>query len=310
VQEKAFSSYGEKLGMPVYEWKDPSMPKKALIVAVHGLTFYGHAFDETATKLASQGYQVYAYDLRGFGRWQTEKSKFPSDCKPHYDQGVEDGCKLIELLHKENPNSKIICLGESLGANMALILATKQADALSGIILSGLAIKQTWHPQPVWLKSGFNCIFFPKKPFDLEPYSKRYLSSDPAVIQTYLNDPQIFRQLTYVELIKALVLNARGIEQADKIPPTVRILVLSGGQDHVFKPKQLTWFAQKAGKERTTIKILPNKGHLLLELQPLDPKIADTMEDWLDNIIQPNKLAQPTGVTQPVSIVSQSNPGS
>jgi alpha-beta hydrolase superfamily lysophospholipase len=288
VQKNIFSVYGEKLGIPVYEWKDDSVSPKALIVAIHGLTFYGSAFDGTATQLASQGYTVYAYDLRGFGRWHQEKDKFPSDEKPHYDQGVEDGRKLISLLHEQNPDLKIFCLGESLGANMSLLLAAQQPQIISGIMLSGLAVKQAWYPRARWVKDGFNTIVFPNRPFNLAPYSKLYLASNPTVTQIYLNDPKIFRQLTAEQLIKALVLNARAVKQADKIPPSVQILALTGAKDTVFKPKHLSWFAQKVGPDRTTIKVLPNKGHLLLELQPYDPEIIDTMDKWLSKNVQPN----------------------
>src|SRR5579872_341480 len=56
---------GQKLGVPVYAWQDKTVSDKALIVAFHGMTFYGLAFNDMATYLASQGYPVYAFDFHG-----------------------------------------------------------------------------------------------------------------------------------------------------------------------------------------------------------------------------------------------------
>jgi alpha-beta hydrolase superfamily lysophospholipase len=275
--------------MPIYEWKDETVPTKGLIVAIHGLTFYGSAFDDTAAHLSKQGYTVVAPDLRGFGRWRTEKEKFPSDEKTHYEQVIEDLKKLVEALHKDNPDLKIFCLGESLGANLSLFLMAAEPQVLSGAILTGLAVKQTFYPEPRWISDGLRCIFFPKKPFNLEPYSKRFLASDPAVTQRYLNDPQIFRQLNYVDLIKSIVTDRRAIKVVPQIPQSQKILIIAGDKDQSFKPSVLPEFVKTLGAERATLKVIPEKGHLILELQELDPRIAEAMDSWLGSQTQATK---------------------
>jgi alpha-beta hydrolase superfamily lysophospholipase len=282
VQRYEDTEPGTKLGLPIYEWKDNDVCQRGLIVAITGMTFYGPAFDSFSMHSAAEGFPVYTCDLRGFGRWQQAAEKYPNDRKVHYDQSVADLHNLIAYLHETNPNQKIFCVGESIGANLAIRLAAENAN-VDGIILVGLSVKQEWHPQPRWVTDFFKGILYPSKPFDLEPYTRRYMTEDPQIAERYLNDPNIYRQLTWPDLIKAVITNQRAIKMASNMPPQMPILILSGGQDKIFKPKYLREFAAKVGANRTSIKILPNRGHLLMELQPLDPEVASAVDTWLTN---------------------------
>src|SRR5262249_42993749 len=75
------SDVGKQLNLPIYEWVDTAKKRKGIIVAVHGLTLYAYAWDKLASRLASQGYIVFALDQRGFGRWRTESGQFNGDNK-------------------------------------------------------------------------------------------------------------------------------------------------------------------------------------------------------------------------------------
>src|SRR5262249_38656116 len=46
----------------------PAMDEKAVVVALHGMADYAHAFALPAPWFAEHGFTVYAYDQRGFGR--------------------------------------------------------------------------------------------------------------------------------------------------------------------------------------------------------------------------------------------------
>src|SRR5690348_14499547 len=53
--------------LPLQVWAPAEAPRAA-IVALHGFNDYANAFDFAGTQLAHDGYAVYAYDQRGFGR--------------------------------------------------------------------------------------------------------------------------------------------------------------------------------------------------------------------------------------------------
>src|SRR5579883_464190 len=122
------NSVGRKLNLPVCCWSNPEVPQKGVIVAVHGLTFYAAAFDDVATHFADRGYTFYAADLRGFGRWKDEASKFNGDKLIHFTQSQEDLLHVLAAVKEENPTGKLFCFGESLGANYALWVASKSPN--------------------------------------------------------------------------------------------------------------------------------------------------------------------------------------
>ena len=283
---------GQKLGLPVYVWQDKTVNDKALIVAFHGMTFYGLAFNDMATYLASEGYPVYAFDFRGFGRWRQEDTKYPNDGKVHFTASLDDAQHLIESLRETYPDKKIFCLGESLGSNLILSLASHQPQLVDGAILSGLGVKRIIHFQPRCIVDVIFSLMNPHRIVDLKPYIKPYLASDPTVIYTYIHDPQIHRQVSCAELIKTAVTNRRSIKDIGLIPPGMPILIIAGQNDRIYKTTALPAFIQKLGSQSTTLKVIPGKGHLLIELQPVDLAVADTINPWLEKEAPPDKILQ------------------
>jgi alpha-beta hydrolase superfamily lysophospholipase len=224
VERKDLIPLGEQLGFPVYEWKDNSVPTKALIIGFHGMTFYGLALDDAATHFAAQGYPFYSFDFRGFGEWRDKNPKYKNDGKAHFSQSVEDGKRLVKALHAEYP--------------------------------------------------------------DLKPYIKNNLATSKEVTQIYLNDPQIHNKLSSVELFKAMITNKRSVQQSELIPEDVPLLIISGEKDRIFKIRSVEDFAEVVGPEQATCKVMPGRGHLLLELHPMDTDLANTIDTWLGDQIQ------------------------
>lgn len=284
---------GQKLGLPVYEWRDDALNNKAIIVAFHGMTFYGLAFNDMATYLASEGYPVYAFDFRGFGRWQQKSTKYPNDGQVHFSASIDDAEHLIQALRESYSNKKIFCLGESLGSNMILSILSHQPQLVDGAILSGLGVKRIIHPQPRIIVDILFSLIKPSRLVDLKPYIKPYLASDPTVTYTYMHDPQIHRQLSCAELIKAAVTNKRSIKDINLIPSTMPILIIAGEKDRIYKTTALPAFIKTMGSQCTTLSILPGKGHLLLELQPVNLAVADTINPWLQKESQVSEAMQP-----------------
>jgi alpha-beta hydrolase superfamily lysophospholipase len=287
VERKDLIPLGEELGFPVYEWRDDSVPTKAIIVGFHGMTFYGLALNDTASHLAAQGYPVYSFDFRGFGCWRQENEKYKNDDgKVHLSQSMEDGKKLINALHAQYPNCKIYCIGESLGSNLIVWALSQETLPIDGAILCGLGIKNTLHPHPKWLWDFVLGISGPNRPLNLRPYIKTCLASSPEVTKIYLNDPVIHNKLSSKELFKAMVTNKKSVEKFELIPEDVPLLVVSGDHDRIFNKRSLQKFVQAVGPDQATLKLLPGRGHLLLELHPMDSDVASTIDTWLDNQIQ------------------------
>ena len=277
-----YPAIGNKLNVPIYIWKDPSVPVKGIIVAVHGLTFYASAFDDFARHMASEGYIFYAQDMRGFGRWKTEAKNFKGDNKVHFSQTKEDLLRLTDDLKRENPNTKIYALGESLGANFAIWLASSKPDLVDGVIVSGPCYKRWLHPRARWTKDFITGLMRPTKELNLEPYINPYLSNDRQLTASCLRDPLIMRRMSPVDLFKTNITNGETLKYVANLPPTMPMLIIAGERDAVFKPNSIPDLVSQMGcAKETSLNILKGKGHLLLEHQTVDPSIAKLIDHWL-----------------------------
>jgi acylglycerol lipase len=274
------SELGKELNLPIYEWIDTSVPTRAVVVAVHGMTFYAHSYDNVARYFAAKGYPFYAADMRGFGRWTKESAKFNGDDKIHFTASEEDLVKIVQTLKSKNPDTNIICMGESLGANIALWLISEHPDLVSASILSAPGVKTCIHPRFRWAPDLVRGLAHPKSPMNLEPYITPYLAEDKSIAESCLKDPQMKRSLSPVELVKAHITNTRCLKQVNQIPPNMPILVMAGKKDQVFKTGKLVEFVKTMGSKKVTMQVFPEKGHLLIEHQPLDPQITKVIDDW------------------------------
>lgn len=276
------SELGKQLNLPIYEWVDNDVPKKGVIVAVHGMTFYAQSFDNIAKYLASRGYRFIAADMRGFGRWKDEGETFGGDTKVHFSESENDLVKIIQKVRADDPDANIICMGESLGANIALWFLSVHPELVDAGLLSAPGVKPHIHPRWRWVSDLVTGLRHPKSPMHLEPYITPYLAEDPSIAASCLKDPRMTRALSPVELVKAHVTNSRCLKQAQQIPNGMPVLVLAGQKDRIYQTKALVSYLKDLNTKHISLKVFPDKGHLLLEHQELDPNIAKLIGNWLD----------------------------
>lgn len=276
------ASLGKELKLPIYYWNDESVKRKGVILAVHGVTLHARRFDSVAMKLAADGYSVYALDLRGYGRWRKENEKFNGDNKIHYTQSQGDIVEVLTALKKMYSDIPVYMMGESLGANLSVWVASTHPDLVDGVILSSPCVKRIVRLNGRVIVDSTKAFFRPYKPFGLEAHIKPYLSEDPRVTEEYLKDPDIDLDLSPADLIKSVKTNTLAIAHTKKIPEDMPILMLAGEQDKIYKAKAIPKFAKAIPSREQTIYMFENKGHLLLEHNFVEPDVFARMENWLD----------------------------
>ena len=124
-------------GLPLKSWL-PDGDVKAVVLAVHGINDYSHAFAMPAKIWAQDGIATYAYDQRGFGaapprgRWV---GTYLLDA---------DVATVSRLLREKYPNVPLYLLGESMGGAVAITAATGWGGAerpdIDGMILVAPAV--------------------------------------------------------------------------------------------------------------------------------------------------------------------------
>ena len=99
-------------------WNSPN-PAKIIVVCIHGLGLCARAYKPLADQLSVAGIDGYGVNVRGFGpdREQSERAKL--NCITT----VDDVCTLLQQVHKNYPDHKVILLGESMGGALAIRIA-------------------------------------------------------------------------------------------------------------------------------------------------------------------------------------------
>ena len=301
------TSEGKELNLPIYSWANSAVPTKAIIFAIHGVTLHSGNFDETARHLASEGYPVYAMDMRGFGRWQSEAKTFSGDDGIHYTQTEQDLEVVLKKLRSEYPDKKTYVLGESIGANLALWLAAKEPEALDGIILSSPCIKACFHPMPRMVVDFFRGCMHPNTRHQTRPYIAHFISDDKRVTEAYFADPLVMHQMSPAEMFKSLKTNTRTLLTVKDIPQQLPILIVAGQKDQIYHAAAIPLFAEQLGSENKTIVIEPNKGHILLETKFVEPRILTVIDNWLAKTV-PQSQAQPEKISSVGQTSAEASP--
>ncbi|MBX9669489.1 MAG: lysophospholipase [Candidatus Obscuribacterales bacterium] len=279
---------GNELKIPVHAWvnSDQSATPKGIVVAIHGLVFTGAAYDSFARYLSDSGYLVYAQDLRGFGAWKSEDGKFGTDRAIHFTQSKDDLTALLKYLRAHHPGIPIYCLGESIGANYALWEAQTHPELMDGAILCSISYKVDVHPRAIWPLTFVQGLAHPKSPLNLKPYLKPILSEDRQLTEKCLSIPETCTAMSPEDLIKAAVTNRRTVQHIDQIPESMPILVVAGKKDKIQKTRTLAHMVSRMGSKNTQLVVLPDRGHLLVEHQPVNDKVSTVLTSWLEEQVQ------------------------
>jgi alpha-beta hydrolase superfamily lysophospholipase len=255
---------------------------KGIVVAIQALIFDGLSWNQFARHLNEKGYTVYAQDFRGYGDWLTDSTEFGGDQAFHFGQSKDDLTNILKALRQKYPDQKIYCLGESLGANMAIWEASTDPKLMDGAIVCGLTNKnRPLRPHPHWAITLVKGLNDRKRPMDIKPYMN-VLTEDKSITSAMLNDGQTLTAISPTDLIKANITNKNALKEVENIPPAMPILVIAGAQDKVQKTDSLTEIIKRIGSQHKELVVLPGKGHLLLEHRAVDPEIAQLIDGWLE----------------------------
>jgi len=135
---------GARLGLSA--WRAKGEPW-AVIIGLHGMNDYGHAFHLAAPWWAEQGVTTLAYDQRGFGR-SPGRRVWAGD-----DLMMEDLRTVVGLARRDYPGALIAVVGESMGGALAAeAFASDRPPAADRLVLLSPAV-WGWRDQPLPYKT-------------------------------------------------------------------------------------------------------------------------------------------------------------
>lgn len=271
------SLVGKRLHVPVYEWSNPNHPRRVVILALHGFMLHGGKFDNLARHLADQGAIVFAPDLRGFGRRYVETDKWPDGNQIDHNKSKQDALSLLRELRSEYPVLPIICLGESMGANLSLSVAAERPDLVDGLILSSpCIIKSKTFLRLRLIRDALVSIISPRHQINLTPYAEKFVSEES------LNDPLVRRKAGVWEIWRTLRGLKTNLNKASQLDSKIQVLVLRGSDDKLCRYDAVKHLTTRLASSCKILRNITNRGHLLLE-DPASVKESEgPIEDWLN----------------------------
>lgn len=309
VREQDNPPLSKELGIPMYMWDDGTDSPKAIIVAFHGLTFHGKVYEELGKRLAQDGYLVVAPEMRGYGRWyyctetggahtkacghittkttisRTANSKnldSPGSCKrSNYKQSLRDFTVLLKRLRQDYPGVMLYCIGESLGADMAVRLASTNGQLVDGLILASPAIKKQGVLRPSLISESAKLMFNPTREISVRPYLANCLSEDKRIVDERSKDPYVRKGLSFLELLSTQKTAKDTLTYIPNISKNTPVLIIQGTDDRVVKANGVVLILERLRATDQTVRWFDNRGHVLLETAYIQPDTWHTINDWL-----------------------------
>jgi len=258
----------------------PETPRGVVII-VHGLAEHGGRYHDTAGILSTNGWAIYACDLRAHGLSADPPGagRVHVDRFPDYFRDVE---AMAQLARNRHPGLPVFVLGHSMGGLIAISYALEKPETLAGVIISSPALGT--HPQfqpPFFLKIlvGILSRLAPRLLVDSN-LDTHAICRDPEVVKAYIDDPLVSHKVStrwYSEITKAM-------KQAFSNAGSLRIpmLLMQSGSDRLVDPAAPARWARAAPSGLVELVIWEGLYHEMLN-EPEKDQVREKLLDWLNS---------------------------
>ncbi len=211
---------------------------------LHGFTASPQAMRGLGSRLKESGISHYAPLLLGHG---TDVKQLDKITWAEQEAFVEKVFEKIAKKHK-----KIVLIGESSGGSLALHLAAKHPDRVSGVVTVCGAVK---YPGERFIKTVLPVY---KR---IRPYPKKVRGADVKDRQA-INERVAYRHIPMQAFSGLLKYSKQVIEDLPKL--TAPLLILQTLKDHAVAPKSADIIYQNAGSNYKQVLWYPESYHILL----------------------------------------------
>ncbi len=256
--------------LPYRAWL-PEGPPGVVVLALHGMNDSRDAWEIPAPHFADAGIAVFAPDQRGFGATAAR------GYWPGADALAQDAAVMVRLLRARYPGTRLLLMGESMGAAVLMHLATlPDAPRVDGYILIapaawGRAAMNPLLRATLWAAS--NLI----PGYELTGGVRVTASDNRAALIRLSTDP-LTLHATRVDSVRGLV-DLMDIALAAAPDFSAPALMLYGGKDELIPPRAIaaTWRDLSGAVRRA---FYPGGYHLLLRDLDRAGPIGD-MLSWI-----------------------------
>jgi acylglycerol lipase len=214
-------------------WK--AIESRRVVVCIHGLGDYSGWFSNVAPELASDGCEVYALDLRGFGESVATSSARGgvADFNKHL-QDIDDFVSYVWIQQNGKP---LFLFGHSLGGAYSLWYAAHFPSKVDGLVLAAPSVICNLDTADVARKRDpEEVIIMQNDPLEVLVLPEAYLQKAISLVNTSLENAQSIKIPTLILQGSADVVVALQCakELYAKLAATDRKLVIFEGAGHWF----------------------------------------------------------------------------
>jgi alpha-beta hydrolase superfamily lysophospholipase len=249
-------------GRLFYRYWLPDDRARGQVVLAHGFAEHSGRYSAVAEALIESDLSVWALDHRGHGQSQGDRGDIESVWAAADDLG-----RFCDLVGAEAAPGPLFLVGHSLGGLIATAYAEEHQDRLAGLALSGALL----HIPPEVVALG-----------DLDEIPDLGLadivSSDPAVVQAYKDDPLVYQGPPPRNFFRA----AAELEQVrtDLHRLTLPVLVMHGSADLLVSPQALRDLVDRVSSVDLTARLWPGLWHEIFN-EPTGPTVVRVLENWI-----------------------------
>ena len=224
---------------------DPPEPS-AVIAVVHGYGDHGGRYLWFGEAMASRGYAVYVYDLRGHGQSSGARGQVK-----RFDEYLDDTAVYLDEVRRLQPGKPLFLLGHSLGGLICARFAEERAPDVHGLVLSSpfLQPADAAPPSRVAVIKGL-ALVWPNKDIGNTVQAEQ-LSHDPAVVKAYVTDRLVHHVAPARWAVELLAAQEAAMAGAESV--TLPLLVLYGRDDQVVDVAFIETLFSRAGSQDKTI---------------------------------------------------------
>ncbi len=253
----------------------PGKKPKAVLLIVHGLAEHSGRYANLVNCFLPKGYAIYGYDHRGHGK--SEGLRCYTDRFSDYGDDLKT---FFDMVRSENEAMKIFLVGHSMGGTIATAYAVHHQHELAGLLLSGasMTVSSSVPPTLIAVARVLSAVLPKMGTMVLDASA---ISRDQAVVDTYVNDPLVYRgkirARTGAELIK--IWQELPAQMAEINLP---ILIMHGTADKLSSPEGSELLHERVSSKDKTLKLYDGFYHEIFNEPGREHVFAD-METWLSS---------------------------
>jgi len=255
-------------------WRPAGGAPKAAVAIVHGYAEHSGRYEWVGNKLASAGFAVHAFDLRGHGR-----SDGPRVLIRHMKEFVSDVDVFLAHVREAEPGRPLFLLGHSMGGLISSYYTAAKRPELAGLVLSGPAVTPPSRTRKA-MGALFGAIARVKPDLGVRTLAADTVSRDPEVVAAYDSDPLVYRGKMPAATIAAMVgASKRLAANAGRI--TVPLYIAHGEADELCEPRGSRRLARLARSKEKEVHFYPELAHEVLN-EPEKERVLADMETWME----------------------------